>query len=659
MKQKLYNNCFKILCTVVALCICTLGICYTYKVMIKKNAQSEKKIISVQKYVSQMRIENGTVVEQTLITNEPLKSIYIRFFLLDSEHDYGDGVSVELVDCSTGSVIQKWEFMQTDITDEMHPFVLQSAEEKKIEGNYVIRISFEGEEEYSNIGIYTSEDNLYNKGVLKINENTKGGDLAFVVYAGNNEFLYHFFVILAIVLIGGGVVTWWLVFKKELKTESIFIFLALLLGSIHMVLMPTYSTPDERVHFATAYYYSNLLMGQEAVDQDGNVLVRNEDLLLNIENMNPSLGTYALINDNLFKPCQDTTMVSLGVKPVTVPFWSYAPQTMGITIARLLNMGNIMLFLISDLLALFVYAICVYGAIKWIPFGKVTMMIIALYPMALETASSFSYDVLVNGISLLFIGYVFYFIYDKKRADIKDWVKVSILMFIMAPIKVVYVLLSFLCFMIPIFDKKKFCFGAAMTVLSGFFSCILLRLSFVLRLSGIADNVERSTTVSNTYTVQYIIANLSKVIAILYNTLRNMVDAILSPLFGQRLGVWDISIPYFICFAAVLLLIVSLLITDKEKVMVKSWHKCVMMILCIGMLGGITLAMMLDFTDVNDTVVRGIQGRYFTPFLPLVVFCLRNNVVVLRKSIDKYLIFSTYMLNYFILWRIFEIIVSR
>ncbi len=84
-----------------------------------------------------------------------------------------------------------------------------------------------------------------------------------------------------------------------------------------------------------------------------------------------------------------------------------------------------------------------------------------------------------------------------------------------------------------------------------------------------------------------------------------------------------------------------------------------MMILCIGMLGGITLAMMLDFTDVNDTVVRGIQGRYFTPFLPLVVFCLRNNVVVLRKSIDKYLIFSTYMLNYFILWRIFEIIVSR
>ena len=102
MIKKLYNNCFKIMCLIFAMCLCVLGICYTYKAMIKNNAQSEKKIISVQKYVSQMKVENGAVIEQTFITNEPLKSFYIRFFLLDSGHDYEDGVSVELVDDSNG-----------------------------------------------------------------------------------------------------------------------------------------------------------------------------------------------------------------------------------------------------------------------------------------------------------------------------------------------------------------------------------------------------------------------------------------------------------------------------------------------------------------------------------------------------------------------------
>lgn len=660
MIKKLYNNCFKIMCLIFAMCLCVLGISYTYHSFIKQYAGSDKKIISVQNQVKQEKIKNNSVVEQFFVTDEAVKKFNIRFSLYDdTKTKSDDSVGVELLNADNTNVIQKWELAKSEITEETQQFVLESVEDGKKIGRFIIRISFKGENEYSGIGIYKSESSLYNKGDLIINGNRCTGDLAFSVYAGNNTFLKHFFAVLVIILVGGGIITGWLAFKTNVCPEKIFIFLAILLGGMHMILMPTYSTPDERTHFATAYYYSNLLMGQEAVDAEGKVLVRNEDLLLNIENMRPTLGTYALINDNLFKSCQDDNMVSLGVEPLSVPFWSYAPQTVGITVARLLNMGNIMLFFLSDFFALLSYVSCVYCAIKWIPFGKITMMIIALFPMALETASSFSYDVLVNGISLLFIGYVFYLIYEKKRAHKKDWVLLSILMFIMAPIKVVYVLLSFLCLLIPVNNKKKVCFGAVVTVLSGVVSCALLRLTLILQLSGVSNISERSTTVSNTYTITYILSHLSRVIAVLYNTLRNMSDAILSPLFGQRLGVWDISIPYCICFAMVFLLICSLIITEKEEVMIKSWQKCYMMLLCVGMLGGITLAMMLDFTDISDTVIRGIQGRYFTPFLPLIVFCFRNKTVVLKKSIDRYLIFAIYILNYFTLWRIFETVIIR
>ena len=58
-------------------------------------------------------------------------------------------------------------------------------------------------------------------------------------------------------------------------------------------------------------------------------------------------------------------------------------------------------------------------------------------------------------------------------------------------------------------------------------------------------------------------------------------------------------------------------------------------------------------------MVMGIQGRYFIPFLPIMVFCLRNSIIVLKKSIDKYFIVGIYFLNYLTIWRIFETVVAR
>ena len=84
-----------------------------------------------------------------------------------------------------------------------------------------------------------------------------------------------------------------------------------------------------------------------------------------------------------------------------------------------------------------------------------------------------------------------------------------------------------------------------------------------------------------------------------------------------------------------------------------------MLVLIIGMTGGITLSMMLDFTDVTDTVVRGIQGRYFIPFLPLAGFLFRGDRIVVKKNLDSDILMFMYLLNYFSLWRIFEEIIAR
>lgn len=83
------------------------------------------------------------------------------------------------------------------------------------------------------------------------------------------------------------------------------------------------------------------------------------------------------------------------------------------------------------------------------PFGKAAMIIMSLLPMTLETAGSYSYDVVVNGLSYVFIAYVFWLAYEKKKSTFKDWSILLGIIMLMAPIKVVYVLIAGMCLIIP------------------------------------------------------------------------------------------------------------------------------------------------------------------------------------------------------------------
>lgn len=656
VKKCVQENCFKLLCCLIFVVLLFLGLYYTYVSTVKPYAESEKKIISVQYNVGEQRIENGSTASQTFETKDVIEYFDINF--VSKQKILGDSVIVGLFDKQSSELICKWELSSDEITDGMNRFYLEEGQDKGRSGVYTLTIEFKGTEYESSIGLYTSAINQYNKGELSIDGELTGKDISFAVYGGSNSFLYPMFILLAIFLVSGGVITCHMIFKAKLKLEKIFLLVSLVLGISHMFLMPAYSTPDERVHFATAYYYSNILMGEEPVDEDGNVLVRNEDLLLNVENIRPSLGTYGLIAENIFESCKDDTMVSYDVEPGNAPFWSYLPQILGISVARLLGLGNIMLLVLSDILALLSYIVCVYFAIKMIPFGKITMFVVGMLPMGLETAASFSYDVLVNAISLLFIGYVFKLAYEKKGAKVKDWVRLALLMFFLAPIKVVYVLLAFLCLLIPGQQSRKKWVGPVVVIGVGGLSCLILRMANIVTLATVSG-AGSAGTAENTYTISYILSDPVHIVGVLYNTLCRMTDAILQPLFGQRLGYWDISIPHYIAFGFVLALLLSVIIREQEKLYIKSWQKVLMFFICVGIIGGITLSMMLDFTDVTDTVVRGIQGRYFIPFLPLALFLFRNDRIVTRIRLDGQLIMAVFMLNYFTLWRIFEDVVAR
>ena len=64
------------------------------------------------------------------------------------------------------------------------------------------------------------------------------------------------------------------------KWETVAFVCILFWGIIYSLVFIPFSAPDESAHFATAYQLSNQILGQESVNEEGLVLVREEDAVL-------------------------------------------------------------------------------------------------------------------------------------------------------------------------------------------------------------------------------------------------------------------------------------------------------------------------------------------------------------------------------------------
>ena len=64
------------------------------------------------------------------------------------------------------------------------------------------------------------------------------------------------------------------------------------------------------------------------------------------------------------------------------------------------------------------------------------------------------------------------------------------------------------------------------------------------------------------------------------------------------------------------------------------------------------LVLCIDHTSTSSMHIQGVQGRYFIPILPLVMLAVRNNTLVLKKDIDRYLVLAGGTANIFLLLRV-------
>lgn len=514
-----------------------------------------------------------------------------------------------------------------------------------IDGEY---INFLFTHEVADTKAHTFEIKLIPSEELKDTElgiyTTEEGELITQVHKYFNIFLkkYFFFMFVAAEIFA--MLFYWMVFIRKCKIETVVLVSILFVGLIYNFLVIPYMAPDERTHIDMTYRYSNDLLGIPYTGNEVTLAKRVDDTKIELVE-NPALSNYYIVFNELLEGVSDDSLVITNTTANTyAPIFVYLPAVLGMTLARILGFGSIAMLMLARWCNLAFFAVCIWWCMKKLPFGKMALAVIALFPMTIQQCNSFSYDAVITSVLFLFSTYIICMTYEEKPLKMTDVAIVAVLSALLVYGKSgVYLPLCLAALLIP---TKKFGSLWKKLVSAGSLMGIAL-LSYINRNSGTVTQVLATTaetsavgatagnSVAMGYTVGYFLQNPWKLIQMLANTVADKTEFYLESIVGQKMGWVEIEISRVIFIGFLILFLISMLKVRGEKQYVSGGQKWWISIVCLLSAGMILMGMLLTWTPFGYVSVEGVQGRYFTPLLLLVSLLGRNQTILLNENKDR------------------------
>lgn len=466
------------------------------------------------------------------------------------------------------------------------------------------------------------------------------------VYSGTYENLKYFVLFLYILItILFGVVA--LVVLRKLNLQVTFVAVTLVLGIMYMFVVPPFVAPDEASHFVTAYMESSKLLGEPDVDQDGNILLPSDALWgYKTEQRIASRDTYLQYFEGALGNSRDR-METIGSRtPLKTSNPGYFPQVVGITIARGLHMNNEQLLLFGRLFALGWYCLVMYWAIKLMPVKKMILFLVGILPMTMQQIVSYNYDSVLFGVCFFAISYMIYLVYVDRKVYWYDGAILIGIAVIIASIKLVYLPIFAIALLIPKEkfgnSRKKIGYGFLIMLSSG----LTIILSQLAMLQSMAGEGVAATGPGEKISFGYCLNHPVQVVAMFYRTIERQSSRFLNEMIASPLGWLEMHLPGILIIGFVIILLISVLRCEKDRkdIVLSISFRVYTIIGILLVVIGVMAALFFSWTTVGNGEIEGIQGRYFLPILPLVLLCMQNETIVLKKNIDKYLLLgATYL----------------
>lgn len=585
-------------------------------------------------------MKQGDVYQQTLVgTRDEIVGFTVRF------GTYGQQVKgklkVTFSDISGKNVyFNKTLDCKKIIDNEYHLFLLDEVITDGREKEYRITIETVSLKENQKLALFLAEDDLYKAGSFIQNDRElKDMDMTCQL-AGTAGFLKKWYILGAAVILLGFLVFSYVTFIKKCKLEYVYLTLGITFGMIFILCFPPYTTPDEMSHISLSYAYASSLLGEKPViSEDNKVILRGTDTDVSAST-EVSLSKFHNLYDAIKYPSGDFERNAVGGGKVDIPFTSYLPQIFGVALGMIFKLSGFWTLYLGKLFAMFFFTGCIFFSIKIIPWGKMVIMTLALLPMTMELATSFSHDCVLIGLCTVFISYAMHLIYVKKEVTWRDVVFLGVLIAVISPGKLFYFLIAGMLYLIP---KEKYKSTKAYwlintgILLAGMGMLIVIRFRFLAgHIGQTTQSVLDPSTVN--YSISYILGNIPNSITVLFNTFMGKSDFYFTTLLGSQLGWFQVAIPTTVTTGFLLVLLVAGVCHvrgEKAEYMPDMKFRIISLGFSFLMFMGVLAALWIGWTPITTGCIEGVQGRYMLPFFPMVVLAMKNRVFLLNKNVDR------------------------
>ena len=286
-------------------------------------------------------------------------------------------------------------------------------------------------------------------------------------------------------------------------------------------------------------------------------------------------------------------------------------------LGRSLRQPALVVFYACRLIGLLSYILFSLLAVRFIPYGKWVLAVLASSPVAILQASTISADSISNGIALFFIGGVLA-LANRKVFHWKEWISLTLLFLILFWGKINIIPLALLPFLVLQRAQIKARYGFLILIVLSVGIFLLEVIGWnLLAYSRYYEALEGADPIGQ---IKFILDNPFRFFAIVGNNVKiNFVDYIYAWAAIYPFNYWPVPIwTYYLFFMG---LLTTLFVKENNDKINGRIRLSLIIVFVLAYLGTI-ISLFLTYTPVGTDGVRGVQGRYFVAVMPLLFLAL-------------------------------------
>lgn len=579
----------------------------SYTIYFSNNDENIHELVSSNDVIGP--VQSGFVYSQNIhIDQNNLKAVAFRF---GTYQKINSGIiTVDLLDGK--KPIFTWNVDMASLEDnQYYTFFLEKDIKDSAGKDYTMQFQFElGEDDI--ITLYCGDSGENNSYRIQ-GEEIAGVALAHkVIY---EKYIWGKNIIFGILMIFLVLFLMIVIKNKDVCNENLFLITFIPVCILYLLSNLPFNVPDEINHFCRAFEISEGHMISERYNED---IGRNLPLK-DIDWSKYKNGWEYVAEDWDLELSKEREFRGFWNTAVYAPV-SYAPQALGIFVARLFSNNLWVIFYTGRLFNIMCITILFYYAIKISPMGKEMIYLIAMIPMNIHQVVSYSPDGMLLAIICFIVSLVMYLRYLQEK-ELTSWqyLLIYLLAICISLYKIIYlpICLTFLLIPIERFGSKKKYITHAITV-------AMISLCMTMGWLTIATGfvIPPESTDMGTQ-LKYIMHNPFEYYMIFVRTSFESMEMWIMYMLGSSLGWYDIPVSggIMLCYLGMLTYTIT---SPKEGKCIKT---CFAQTIC-------TIEVVLQFcllltteylswTPVRNQSILGVQGRYLLPML-IYIYYMRS-----------------------------------